>query len=109
MARMSAKTVGSCRGIVRLRTLVEYHGLVTVDQDPAFEVPVDGLGEDSFLQVAALANQVLDTVAVRHAGDVLVDDRTFIQIARRVVRRGADEFHAALVGLMIRTSASKRR
>ena len=42
--------------------------------------------------------------AVRDADEVLLDDRTLVQIGRRKVRGRADELDAVVVGLMICSS-----
>jgi hypothetical protein len=41
--------------------------------------------------------------------DVLVDDRSLVEVARHIMRGGADQLHAALVRLVIRTRALEAR
>ncbi len=80
---------------------IKHHGLVAVDDDAIFEVPADGLGEDDFLEVAAEALEVFHVVTVGDVADVLGDDGAFIEDRGDVMRGGADNFHAASVGLMV--------
>ena len=47
-------------------------------------------------QVAALANEVLDRVAVGDADHVLLDDRAFVQDRGDVMAGRADQLNAAL-------------
>ena len=44
-----------------------------------------------------------------HAGDVLFDDRTFVEVARHVVRGGADDLDPARVRLVVRFGALEAR
>ena len=64
-------------------------------------VPLDGLGEDPALDVLPLALQGEGRVGVRGPGDVLLDDRTLVQIGRDVVGGGADELDTAVVRLVV--------
>lgn len=89
--------------------LFEDDGLVVVDEDAVFEVPAHGPRQDHPLEVAAFPRQVFHRVPVRGADDVLFDDRTVVEFGRRVVRRGADQFDPALVGLLVRFPPRKRR
>ena len=52
----------------RAIALVEDDGLVAVDEHPLPQVQVDGARQDDLLQVATLAHQVIDLVAVADAG-----------------------------------------
>lgn len=52
------------------------------------------------LDIAALA-QVFGRIAVADALDVLVDDRALVEVARHVMRGGADQLDAALMRLMV--------
>src|SRR5712675_2396135 len=53
------------------------------------------------LDVAALADEILGRIAMADALDVLVDDRALIEVARDVMRGGADQFDAALMRLVV--------
>lgn len=72
-------------------------------------MPADRLGKDGFFEIAALADQIFYVVAVRHACDVLLDDWAVIENGGRIVRGGANEFHAARGGLMVGLTAGEGR
>ena len=91
-----------------LSASVEDDGLVAVLQHAIFQVQAHGARQDHFFQIAPLAHQVVDRVAVRAAHHVLLDDRPFVQHRARVVGGGADQLHAALVGLVVRLAAHER-
>ena len=65
--------------------LGEHHRLVVIDQDTILEVPLDGTRENRTFDVAALAREIADRVAMRGANDVLLDDRAFVEILSRVM------------------------
>ena len=75
--------------------------LVVVGEDLALGVPADGAGEDDFFEIAALADEVGDGLAVGDADDVLFDDGALVEIAGDVVAGGSDDFDAAGVGGVI--------
>src|SRR5262245_57624871 len=64
---------------------VEHDGLVAVDEHAPFEMPTHRLRQDQSLEDASFPDQVLDIVAMCHARDVLMNDRPFIQITRRIM------------------------
>src|ERR1700722_8011109 len=80
---------------------IEHDGLVSVDEDPIFEMQAHGAAEDDLLQITTLAHQVVDRVAMRDARDVLFDDRAFVEQGGGVVSGCADELHATLLRLMV--------
>ena len=80
---------------------LEHHRLPAVDQHPIFEVMRQRPREHAPFDVAALAHEVVGGVAVRDALDVLLDDRTLVEIGGDEMRGGADQFDAARVRLMI--------
>jgi len=57
---------------------LEYHSLVSIQEDTAFDVPADGARQDDFFDVAALLDQVVDGVAVVDADDILFDDGAIV-------------------------------
>lgn len=73
------------------------------------EVQAHGTAEDGALEVASLADHVLDGITVRNAGDFLFDDWTLIQTHGHVMTRGADQLHSTQEGLMIRLGADEGR
>src|ERR1039457_7127622 len=85
-----------------LQSLNEYDCLVLVDENAVFQVPPYSAREHDPLQVAPFAHHVLYRVTMGHAHHVLLDNRPFVQAGGDVVAGGSDQFHAALVGSMIR-------
>ena len=81
--------------------LLEDDGLVVVEQDPIFNVPTNGAGEDHFFKIAAFFHQVFKGIAMRDARDALFDDRAVVEDFSDIVRGSADEFYAAFVGLVM--------
>ena len=67
-----------------------------------------GAGQHNLFQVPSLPHQIIDGIPVAHTHDVLLDDRTFIQIVRGIVCRGSDDFHAPVIGLPIGIGADER-
>ena len=63
-------------------------------------MPGDGAGQHARFDVLTDGDQLLRRMAVVDALDILLDDRTFIEIGRHIVRRRADDLHTTLVGLM---------
>src|SRR5258708_22751950 len=76
-------------------------GPLAVDDDAVLEEEMDRARKDPALDVAPLPDQIFRRVAVADAFDVLFDDRTFVEIARRELRGGPDDLHAARVRLVI--------
>ncbi len=64
--------------------------------------------EDEPLHVTPHPGHLLGAHLVIHARHVLLDDRPLIQVPRRIVRRRADELHAARVRLVVRLRALER-
>ena len=73
------------------------------------EVPSHRPRKHHLFKVAALGYQVFESIAMRDAGDVLLDDRSFIEGLGDVVAGGADEFDASFVGGMIWFRSNKGR
>jgi len=88
---------------------IEDNRLVVVDQDTVFQMKPDSLGQNHFLQVASLPNQIVYVVTVGHTSDVLDDDRSVIENRSDVVCGGADQFDPATKSLVIGSSAGKGR
>src|SRR6266850_2697248 len=88
---------------------LEDDGFVAVEEDAVFNVPANRARQCHAFHVAALFDKVFERVAVRDARDALLNDRAVIENFGDVMRRGADELHAALVGLVMRLGADKRR
>src|ERR1700761_1403534 len=86
----------------RSRALVDkHHGLATVRNHTIFQMITDGARQDAPFDVAALAHEIVGRVAMADALDVLVDDRPLVEIGGDVVRGGADQLDAAVMGLVV--------
>lgn len=92
-----------------LRSLVENHGLGTIQENPPLTPPLHGGGEDLALDIAALVDELLRGQVVVDAGDALLDDGPLVEVGGDEVRGGADDLDAALVGLVVGLGALERR
>ena len=81
----------------------EDYGLVAVKKNTIFNMPADGAREDYFLKIAPFANEVFDGIAMGDAHDVLFDNWAVVEDFGDVVAGCADQFNAALEGLVIRS------
>lgn len=62
----------------------------------------DSIGKSFALDIAAFADKIVDLVAMADGRHSLSDDRTGIKFRRHVMRCCTDEFHAALMGAVVR-------
>src|SRR5262245_60535432 len=79
----------------------EHYSPVAVEHDAAFEVKSDGAGQNPAFDVTPGGNEVVSRHRMRHPFGFLLDDRSFIEIRRHVMRGRADQLHAALMRLMV--------
>ncbi len=68
-----------------------------------------GTGQHHGFEIAAATREFRNVVAVRHAGHVLLNDRTFVEITRHVVSGRTDDLHTTIVCLAVRVGADERR
>ena len=94
---------GTCNK--RYQVLAKHHRPQTVQEDAMFEVILHGARERNGFDVATDRFQCLDVVSVVDAFDGLFDDRPLVQIAGDVVRRRANQFHAAFMCVVLRARA----
>jgi hypothetical protein len=66
---------------------------------------VDGAGQHLAFDIAADRDIVVCGLRMGDAGRVLLDDRAFVEIGGDVMRRGADQLDAALIGLLVGVGA----
>lgn len=66
-----------------------------------------GFGEDDFFEFASALDEILDAVAVVYGGDFLSDDGTVVEGRGDVVSGGADDFDAAVMGLVVGAGADE--
>ncbi len=83
----------------------EDDGPIDVQQDPMLDVPAHRPGERHALDVAAHTRQLGDAVGVVDPRDLLLDDRSLVELLGHVVGGGADELHATRVCLGVRAGA----
>src|SRR5439155_1041663 len=60
-------------------------------------------------QVPPLLDDVRQPVAVGDTGDILLDDRPFVQLVGHIMTGGADQLYAANEGPVVRAGAAERR
>ena len=62
-------------------------------------MPFDGARQGPAFNIAANGNIVLGSLGMGNPLDGLVDNRPLVQVACHIMRRRADQFDAALMGL----------
>lgn len=72
-----------------------------MDEHAVLEMPSNRPGEHKTLDVATNALELLDALSVRHASDILLDDRPGVELLRHIVSRCADDLDAAVAGTAI--------
>src|SRR6266700_3095188 len=85
----------------------EDDGLVAIKQHAVLDVPPHRAREHNLLQIAPLADEILNRIAMRHPHHVLLDDGPIVEHLGHVVTCRANQFHAALKRLMVGPSADK--
>ena len=80
---------------------IEYDCLIAVEKHSVVEVPPYGARQYHAFKVPAFLDQVLYLITVRNPGDVLLDNRTFIQGLRHIVTCSANELDAAFKGCVV--------
>ena len=83
----------------------EDHGAIAMEQHPTLDVPAHRAGQCHAFDVTTHPGQLGDAVRVVDAGDLLLDDRSLVELLGHVVGGGADQLHAPLVGLPVRPRA----
>ncbi|MPL84484.1 hypothetical protein SDC9_30449 [bioreactor metagenome] len=87
----------------------EHHRLAAVDEGAVVDMGVDRAGEHLRLDVTAKAHVILGRLRMGDAHRVLLDDRALVEIGGDVMRRRANELHAALIGLLVGVRALEAR
>src|SRR5438552_17565640 len=91
----------STRCSTSLPSIHEHHGLAAVEDHAVGQMIADRARQHAPLDIASFADEILGRVTMADAFDVLVDDLPLVEIAGDVMRGGADQFDAALMGLVI--------
>ena len=76
-----------------LHGLFEHNRPVFIDQDVVVQMVPYSAGQNHLLEVAPLADHVLDRVLVIYTYYVLLDDRSGIQFGSRIMAGGTDDLH----------------
>src|SRR3546814_8701240 len=74
----------------RLNSVLEHHRPVAVHEYPVLKLPMHRLGQHPELDIAALAHKIFGAVGMADLGDILVDDRPFVEFGGDVMCQGAD-------------------
>jgi len=69
----------------------------------------DSIGKRFALDIATLADKIVDLVAMADSRHSLSDDRTGIKFRRHVMRGGPNELHTPLMGTVVRLRSGERR
>ena len=83
--------------------------LVPLSRIAVLAVPPDGPGEGQAFGVPADGRQASADEGVVDPDDLLLDDRTLVEVGGHVVRGGADQLDPAVVGLVVRLGALEAR
>src|SRR5208283_1053110 len=88
---IDAQCLRRCASLASL----EDDGLVPVHEYAVIDMQAHCAREHDLLEITAFSDEVVDGLPVRYAGDVLFDDRTFVQLCSRVMGGRPDELHSA--------------
>src|SRR5262245_54930721 len=89
--------------------LTKNDGTAPVEQNAMLGVPLNGSGEGEAFDVTPDRGQLLRLVTMVDPGNLLFDDRAFVERRGHIMSRCADELHAAKVGLVVRAGAGEAR
>ena len=87
----------------------ENDGLVAVQENPVLGVPAYRAAQDRSLDLASDRDHFVGRGRVADAADVLLDDRTFVEVGGDEVGGRADDLHAPRMGLVIGLGALETR
>lgn len=86
---------------------IENDGAVAEGKNLVVKMLCHSPRENYFLDVTSLAHEVVDGILVRDVDNVLLNDGTRVKVSSDVMARGANEFHSAIVRLMVRFGTDK--
>ena len=87
----------------------EYDSLVLVGKNLALNVLLYSTRQHNLLEIATFVYQIGYGILVGDAHDVLLNDRTGIELSGHIVACSTDEFHSTLIGGMIGLSTHESR
>ena len=73
-----------------------------MSHDSVFAVPLNGTRQYCPFDIGTALAAFFGVLPVRDSGDVLLDDRAFVEVGGRVVRCSADQLDSARLGLRVR-------
>lgn len=88
--------------------LIEDNSFVTIQQDAPFGNIFHSCGKDVALNIAPRVGQLFRTHAMVHSHNILLDDRTLIEVAGDEMGSGADDLDTAIISLVIGLGALER-
>ena len=91
------------------RCLFEHHRPPAIEEDPSLKVQLHRPRQHARLGVAALRRHHIRLVDMRRRLHRLCDDRALVEIAGHIMRRRADQLHAAIEGLRVGLCALEAR
>lgn len=83
--------------------------LPAVNENPVGEMPADTAGKGEPFAVAAESQEIRCAVKMLHPGDLLIDNRSLVEIRGDVVTGCTDKLHAAFEGSLVRICPDERR
>lgn len=89
--------------------LVEDNGLGDIEEDPSLSNPLHCCGQDLALDIGPFLHQILGAHAVVNPSDPLLNNWTLIEICRDEMRRGTNNLHTTVVGLVVGLCTLERR
>ena len=89
--------------------LAKYHRALTIWQNAVLNMAAHRAGEHQRLHIAAHVREVLNAHGMIYPLNILLNDRSFVEVFSHIVRRRTDDFNAARVRLVIGTGAFKAR
>jgi len=86
---------------------IENDGAVAEGKNLVVKMLCHASRENYFLDVTSLAHEVVDGILVRDVDNVLLNDGTRVKVSSDVMASGTNEFHSAIVRLMVRFGTDK--
>src|SRR3990172_999171 len=83
-------------------SLIKNNGLYAVHENAMLCMKVQRTGKDHPFQVPPFPHQIVDTVFVRNADDILLDNGTFIQVSCYIIACICGYFFSAVTGFLLR-------
>jgi hypothetical protein len=79
----------------------EHHRLGSIDENTLFGVPADSTCEHTRFDILTRLDKLESRAIVTNPLDILLDDRSFVEIVSHIMRRRADDLDPAFMRLVI--------